>query len=262
MRALFDGDEAIFKAAVIKHESVDWDTGESTTEPPTLEQAKSTLESLVESWVSAALCDDLTFVISPPTRGLFRRGLAGDYKNGRGAKPEHYAALEAWAIERYSAVWYPGLEADDTLGFLSGKGTTIISTDKDMKTIPGRLYIPKSGKTVTITPARADHWWMMQTLMGDTTDGFSGCVGCGPASAENTLLGGASMKDWWPAVETRFAQQKTGKYKAITQTAADALLQAKLSRILRPNEYDPDTGDVRYTVGHHRVKFNAHTLAR
>lgn len=264
MIGLFDGDEAIFKAAVIKQETINWDDedGEATTAPPTLKQAKRTLVNLVDAWLAAANCDDITFVISPPERGLFRRGFAADYKNGRAPKPEHYAELEAWAIKRWSAVWYPGLEADDTMGILAGKGKTIISSDKDMKTVPGRLHVPKSGKTMTITPDRADHWWMMQTLMGDSTDGFAGCVGCGPTGAENVLLGGASMRDWWPLVEDKFAAQKTGKYRLITQTRADALQQAKLSRILRPGEFDKDSGGVQYRVGHHKVSFNAYALAR
>ncbi len=125
-----------------------------------------------------------------------------------------------------------------------------------------RVYVPKSGKTFTITPDRADHWWMMQTLMGDSTDGFAGCVGCGPKGAEDVLLGGTRMRDWWPEVEARFTKPKTGKYRGITQTREDALLQAKLSRILRAGEFDPDTGDVLYSVGHHKVSFNAFQLAK
>lgn len=262
MKALFDGDEAIFKAAVIKQEDVDWDTGETTLSPPTLKQAKRTLVNLVEAWCRRADCDDMTFVVSPPVRGLFRRGMAPYYKSGRAEKPEHYSELEAWAIERWDAVWHKGLEADDTMGILAGKDTTIISSDKDMKTVPGRLYVPKADKVFTITPERGDHWWMMQTLMGDSTDGFDGCIGCGPKGAEELLYGGSSMRDWWPIVEDKFAAQKTGKYRAITQTRADALLQAKLSRILRPNEFDPATGEVRYAVGHHKVSFNAYVLAK
>ncbi len=140
MIGLLDGDEAIFKAAVIQVEETDWDSEEgSVSRPPTLREAKRTLVSMVDSWLKAAECDELTFVVSPPTRGLFRRGMAPDYKSGRAEKPEHYKDLEAWAMDRWSAVWYPGLEADDTMGFLAGKGTTIISSDKDMKTVPGRL---------------------------------------------------------------------------------------------------------------------------
>ncbi|MHC0508779.1 hypothetical protein [Achromobacter aegrifaciens] len=264
MRGLIDGDEAIYKACVIKVKEIDWDSddGEDVERLPTLQEAKRKLVDLVDSWLVAAGCDESTFVISPPTRGLFRRGLFPAYKSGRSAKPDIYADLEAWAIKRWDAVWYPGLEADDTLGFLSGKGTTILSTDKDMKTVPGRLYIPKADKIMTISQDRADHWWMMQTLMGDTTDGFDGCVGCGPKGAEDVLLGGSTMKHWWPAVERRFEEPKKGKYKGVSQTRKDALVQAQLSRILRPGEYDPKTGDVSYRIGNHDISFNAHDISR
>ncbi|KAF1049340.1 hypothetical protein [Xylophilus sp.] len=260
--ALIDGDEAIYKACVIKREEVDWDSGECATRLPTLEEAQETLVSLVESWRDSAGAVDLTFVVSPPERGLFRRGLFPAYKSGRGEKPVIYAGLEAWAIERWDAVWYRGLEADDTLGVLAGKGAVICSSDKDMKTIPGRLYSPKAGRSVTITPDRADHWWMTQTLMGDSTDGFAGCIGCGPKGAEDTLLGGSRMSEWWPEVVRRFERPKAGKHRDVAQTAQDALVQAQLSRILRPGEYDPSTGDVRYRVAHHRIEFNAHDIAR
>lgn len=264
MRGLLDGDEAIFKAAVIQKEDVDWESEDgSVSRPPTLREAKQTLVSMVDSWLRAAECDSMTFVISPPTRGLFRRGLFPTYKSGRGEKPEHYAALEAWAIERFEAVWYPGLEADDTMGVLSGKGTTIISSDKDMKTVPGRLYVPKSGKVGTISPERADWQWMYQTLMGDSTDGFAGCTGCGPKGAETLLDRFSTMRDWWPEVVARYRQPKTGKYRDFpAQDEADALTQAQLARILRPNEYDPKGGGVFYRCGPHDISFNAHTLAR
>jgi len=261
---LLDGDEAIYKACVIPVEEIDWDSEDGdgfTKRPPTLKEAKRCLVDLVEAWLAKAGCDELTFIISPPERGLFRRGLFPTYKSGRSAKPECYAELEAWAVKRWKGVWYRGLEADDTMGVLAGPGTTIISTDKDMMTIPGRLYRPKHDKVMTITQDRADHWWMTQTLTGDTTDGFDGCVGCGAVGAETVLLGGSGMRHWWPEVVRRFEQPKTGKYRGVVQTHQDALIQAQLSRILRPGEFNPDTGDVSYRIGKHEIKFNAYVLA-
>lgn len=265
MRGLLDGDEAIFKAAVIKQEDVDWDNedGDVITRPPTLREAKRSLVNIVEAWLRAADCDELTFVVSPPARGLFRRGLAPTYKSGRGEKPEHYAELEAWAIDRWGGVWFPGLEADDTMGHLSGPGRTIISSDKDMKTVPGRLYVPKSGKVGVISPDRADYQWMYQTLIGDTTDGFSGCTGCGDKGAREILDRHAHMRDWWPEVVARYRVPKVGRYASFpSQCERDALVQAQLARILRPNEYDPKTGAVAYACGPHPITFNAHELAR
>ncbi|MDM0006460.1 hypothetical protein QTI51_09530 [Variovorax sp. J22G73] len=262
MRALLDGDEFIYKACVSKVEEVNWDTGESESVLPTLRQAKRKLVDTVDYWVRTTEADQMVFVVSPPERGLFRRGLFPGYKSGRNEKPEIYSELEAWAIDRWDGKWYPGLEADDTMGVLAGKGTIIVSSDKDMKTVPGRLAIPKSGKFMTITQDRADHWWMMQTLMGDSTDGFAGCIGCGPKGAEEVLLNGTNMAEWWPEVERRFELPKTPKYRDFPQSAKDALTQAQLSRILRPNEYDPKGGGVFYRIGKHDISFNAHTLAR
>ena len=264
MFALLDGDEAIFKAAVITNEDVDWDDpdADSVRTPGTLEQCKRALDSIVENWCNSVGADfefrEFSFVLSPGDRKLFRRGLDPTYKAGRSSKPEHFWALEGYAREVYPCIEYPGLEADDTMGVLTGPGKIIVSNDKDMKTVPGNLYVTGKRLKTVITPERANWWWMMQTLMGDSTDGFAGCTGCGPKGAEEVLADGLS----WQNVVDRFTRNKTGKYSGLNQTEDDALMQAKLSRILRPNEYDPATGAVNYKVGPHRVEFNAHAIAR
>jgi DNA polymerase-1 len=264
MFALLDGDEAIFKAAVVTEDDVDWDgDGESVRRPGTFEECRRALDNIVRGWCNAVLADfefqEFTFVLSPTDRLLFRRHMDPTYKSGRAPKPEHYAALEAYAREAYPITEFPGLEADDTMGILQGPGKIIVSQDKDMKTVPGDLYITSKKLKTKITRERADWWWMMQTLMGDSTDGFPGCTGCGPKTAEAVLADGRNLKDWWPDIERQFLLPKVGRYKHFApQNADDALLQAKLSRILRPGEYDQKTGDVSYQVAHHNISFNAH----
>lgn len=269
MHALLDGDEAIFKAAVVTEDDVDWDDvgGGAIRRAATFEECRRALDNIVRGWCNAVLADfefqDFTFVLSPANRLLFRRGMDPTYKSGRSDKPEHYWALEAYAREAYPCVEMPGLEADDVMGVLQGPGKIIVSQDKDMKTVPGDLYITSKQLKTKITRERADWWWMMQTLMGDSTDGFPGCTGCGPKTAEKILAEGSTLREWWPDIERQYQLPKSGRVRHLPpQTASDALLQAKLSRILRPGEYDPKTGDVFYTVAHHNVRFNAHDLAQ
>lgn len=261
MHPLIDGDEALFKAASVTTDDIDWETGKLAKVPASLADCKRALVSIVTSWCIAVRGSfhtmDFSFVLSPTDRKLFRRGLDATYKSGRSGKPEHYAALEEWARARWPIEERPGLEADDVMGILQTDKTIIVSQDKDMKTVPGRLYQTNLKKATVITPARADWWWFMQTLMGDSTDGFAGCTGCGPKGAEELLAEGLN----WGAIEARFMQPKTGKFRGTWQTAEDALMQAKLSRILRPGEYAPN-GDVRYAVGPHKVQFNAHDIAQ
>ena len=72
------------------------------------------------------------------------------------------------------------LEADDVLGILatepSNEERIIVSIDKDLYQIPAK--ISKDGKTFEeISENEANYWHMMQTLTGDSTDGYSGCPG-------------------------------------------------------------------------------------
>jgi hypothetical protein len=93
------------------------------------------------------------------------------------------------------------------------------------------------------------------------TDGFGGCIGCGPAGAETLLAEANSLDGWWPLVVDRFCKPKTKRYAAFPQDTRDAYLQAKLARILRPGEYDPRTGTVSYVLAGRAINFNAHDLA-
>lgn len=266
MHGLLDGDEAIFKASAITNDDIDWETGKMAKVGASLEDCKRALVAIVTAWCIAAKVSfhtmDFSFVLSPTDRLLFRRGLDATYKSGRSGKPEHYAALEEWARGRWPIEERPGLEADDVMGLLQTPETIIVSQDKDMKTVPGRLYQTHLKKATTITPERADWWWMMQTLMGDSTDGFPGCTGCGPKGAEEVLADRTSMAERWPAVVNRFTQPKTGKFRGTWQTPKDAIQQATLSRILRPGEYDPKTGAVVYSISNTLIEFNAHDIAQ
>src|SRR5262249_40632645 len=106
----------------------------------------------------------------------------------------------------------------------------IVSADKDMKTIPGEHYDPNKRElgVVTVSRLEADGYHMMQTLTGDTTDGYTGCPGVGPKKAEKIL--GDEPHLWWHRVVE--AYDKAGL------SEAEALTQARVARILRATDYD------------------------
>lgn len=260
--ALIDGDEAIYKATVIKVEDTDWEAETVCDRPPTFEEAQTALHKIIDAWCEAVGAESYIFCLSPLERGLFRRGIYPQYKGARGEKPEQYKPLEQWCFENLPVKWYPGLEADDVMGILSGEGKVICSNDKDMKTVPGRLYVTGKKQNATITATRADWQWMYQTLMGDSTDGFGGCLGCGPKGAEAVLEGCHSLDQMAHNSVLKYLAQKTGKYRDVSQTAADFRQQAALAHILRPGEYDFNTGRVRYALpGHKDIDFDAAKLA-
>ena len=100
--------------------------------------------------------------------------------------------------DRYRTERLHGLEADDLLGILATtlpkySDAIVVSLDKDLRTIPGRHLNPSKETSPAvvrvITELEADTAWLMQTLMGDSTDGYTGVPGIGPKKAEKILCG-------------------------------------------------------------------------
>ena len=70
-----------------------------------------------------------------------------------------------------------------------------------------------------------------QCLTGDSTDGYSGCIGIGPKRA-GVLLDSVEDSNYWPAVvET---------YLSSGQTEEDALRNLRLAKILQQEDWDSD----------------------
>ena len=141
----------------------------------------------------------------------------------------------------------PGLEADDCLGilatlpsFMRGRQKVIVSVDKDMKGIPGFFY--DMGKPdlgiQPISREDADLWHMTQTLIGDAADGYPGCPKIGPMTAKKLFDG--IPRDYghlWPVVAGAFEKAGFGEAETVTQ--------ARLARILRAEDWDFNTKEVK-----------------
>jgi DNA polymerase-1 len=137
------------------------------------------------------------------------------------------------------------LEADDLCGIAStsiqqggtGLEPIIISEDKDLLTIPGILY--QKGRSFEVTLEEADRAHMYQTLVGDTTDGYKGLPGVGPKKADKILdaAEGTAVKYLWEAAHAAFIGGGwTHEY---------ALTQARVARILRCEDWDQHTKEIR-----------------
>ena len=131
------------------------------------------------------------------------------------------------------------LEGDDVLGLLATNkkynDPIIVSPDKDMRTIPCKL-IAKDDIEL-ITKRKADRAWMSQSLSGDTTDNYKGLEKVGAVTAEKILGDTNTLEDMWKKVTE--AYQKKG------QTIKEAILTARLARILREGDYNYTTGEVK-----------------
>jgi len=158
----------------------------------------------------------------------FRKKIFADYKGHRNRKkPCGYRRVITELGKRYELIRLPELEADDAMGIYATEhpGNIIVSPDKDMRQIPGKLYDMK--ETVTIEPEEGRRWHLIQTLAGDQTDGYSGCPGIGIKRAVTLFEEGGYN---WDVVVKAFADKDLGEDVA--------LMNAQLAKILTNKDYD------------------------
>ena len=158
----------------------------------------------------------------------FRKKISPDYKGHRNRKkPCGYKRVIRDLRINYEVIVMKTLEADDAMGIYATAhpGNMIVSPDKDMRQIPGKLY--NLTDTTYITPEEGAKWHLIQTLAGDQTDGYSGVPGIGVKRAE-TLFDKEGYS--WQTVLKAFND------KGLTEEVA--LLNARLARILTLDDYD------------------------
>jgi len=134
------------------------------------------------------------------------------------------------------------LEADDQLGIFgtfSRKAEYVMCTiDKDLKQVPGAHFNwDKDAEVRYVDELEANLWFYQQVIQGDSTDGFSGCPGAGPKAAQKALDGLTTEVDMWEACMELY--QKKGLDEAF------AITMARMARILRCHEYNPNGGGVK-----------------
>ena len=202
-------------------------------------------------------------------RGMFRRDLEPNYKANRTRpKPLGYSELKAKCIELPWAVMHEQVEADDLIGIFTtqlstnNEPTCVVSGDKDLLQIPGWHYWPKAfWESKSKQPLRewlrkfgmeeptpylfhvpeeaAERFFYCQILAGDSTDGITGLPGTGMVGATKEVGKWeiTNPVECWERIVQLFAK------KGLDET--EAILQARLVRILRDQEYDLQTSTVK-----------------
>lgn len=158
----------------------------------------------------------------------FRKQILESYKGHRNRKkPCGYKRVINALREEYKVIIKPSLEADDAMGVYSTKypGNCIVSPDKDMRQIPGKLY--NLDEVFTVKKDEGAKWHLIQALAGDQTDGYSGVPGIGVKRA-TTLFDESGYS--WKTVLKAFTDKGLTEYDAITN--------ARLARILTVDDYD------------------------
>lgn len=233
---LVDGDLLLYRAASATETEVQWDE-DLWVLHGNLAEAIELFRQSLDNITQGLNATQVTLCLSD--RENFRKTVAPSYKSARKSvrKPIVFRPLVEWIKGHYSPVIKPTLEADDVIGLLSTapdfKGI-VVSDDKDMQTLATTIY--RSGVLTTVTPEQADHFWMLQTLTGDATDGYQGVPGIGPKTAEK-LLTGKTLRENWPHV--------VNAYRAKGMTEEDAVMNARLARILRHGDWDDNKNEVK-----------------
>lgn len=235
-RAAIDGDSMAFAAALRAVDKQDWGDGNGVVETASKAEAERALLEYKET-IEDAIAADQDSVICLGGHGNWRKEIYPPYKANRKGKepPELLFWCYGFMRDNFDVVSFPELEADDALGIVctSEPDCVLVSPDKDLRTIPGRLFNPRKKTFETITPAQAFYNHMWQTLVGDGADNFPGCPRVGEKTApkyigeypDKTLKG---TKRWaiamWKAVVNAFEEHR--------QTEAEALLMARVAHIL------------------------------
>lgn len=189
-------------------------------------------------------------VLAVGSPSSWRKNLDPEYKaHRRLKKPLGYLAAVDWLREEYDVRERKWLEADDVIGLLHTDprrplgDTVVVSSDKDMRTLPGRLYNPcvPNPAIENISQFEADVNHLVLALAGDAADGYKGAKGVGEVRAREALalpasFGPKSMPDVIAAAIELF--RKSGHDDAY------ALTQLRLARVLRHGEFDEKLGQV------------------
>ena len=237
LKLLIDADMFAFIACSSATHEAEWESGISSYFAD-FEEVKANFTSLLSVAVETALRShkydgayDILLCLSDPNDNFRRRVLPTYKAHRKGQKPLCYWKLCDWMKQEGDVYLRPSLEADDCIGILATMeknrdNCLIISGDKDMNTLPGAHYDFLRDTYTELSEAEADRYFLMQTLTGDPTDGYSGCPKIGAVNAARILDEDCS----WAAVVKAYEKQHL--------TEQDALTQARVARILRASDYD------------------------
>tara|TARA_R100000742_G_C4269410_1_gene87894 strand:- start:58 stop:825 length:768 start_codon:yes stop_codon:yes gene_type:complete len=226
MKLLIDADYIVYKSCAAAETEVDFGDDVilvTSNFSDAYSATKRELTKLKDKFGSFA-----TLILFFSDTKNFRKKIDPKYKGHRNRKkPCGYKRVISQLKTEFEVIIMPTLEADDAMGIYATQnpGNTIVSPDKDMRQIPGEVY--NLDETFTITREQGAEWHLIQTLAGDQTDGYSGVPGIGVKRAE--VLFNKKGYSWQTVVEA---------FEDKDLTEEDALVNARLAKILTVNDYD------------------------
>lgn len=247
-KLLIDGDLVVYRFACRSECAVQWTEGGEVSAVGDIDQARREATTWITDLVERLKADDYTLVFGDDEHRSFRFDLYPDYKAHRtqGRPPVHRREVEKMLRAEFPTESRPGLEADDVMGIMATMKTwvgkeerVIVTIDKDLETVPGAHFNYRKDKAVRqVSEAEADYNHLFLTLVGDTADGFKGCPGIGPKKAANVLADVPFAVVFPPHVQAHRWDRVVAAFKAKGLTEDDALLQARLARVLRASDFN------------------------
>jgi len=227
MKLLIDADYIVYKSCAGAETEIDW--GDDVIMVVSkFSEAMANVQRELTKIKSHFMWDVPEILLFFSDSVNFRKKIYPSYKGHRNRKkPCGYRRVISELAEQYGVIRMPTLEADDAMGIYATEnpGNVIVSPDKDMRQIPGKLF--NMDELVEITEEEGRQWHLIQTLAGDQTDGYSGVPGIGIKRAV-TLFGECGYS--WDTVVKAFTDKDL--------TEEDALINARLAKILTNKEYD------------------------
>ena len=240
MKALIDADSLLYKVGFALEDKVLWNEMEvlSGLEQEldvdyftNIEQCYRTFDQFVDNILFATDCDNAVLVFSG--QGNFRLDFPIDYKTNRkdSRKPLGYEELLEYARSKYDTITPHGIEADDLVVWRKTaypEDYILCAIDKDVlyQTV-GVHYNYGRDEEVYVDEWAATKFAYVQTLTGDTSDGYKGCKGIGAVKAEKILADCDTEYDLWRAV--------VEAYESKGQTEEDALWTMRLANMKQFN---------------------------
>jgi len=248
-KLLLDADVLLYRFAFKNEFSVDFDDGDALQTFADLALAKAEYDDFVRDLQKRLCVTDVVHCLSS-SGDTFRYELYPEYKANRNQStvPTLKDSLKSWVIATKNHMIEPRLEADDLMGLMQTDDTIICTIDKDLDTITGLHFNWNKDTLYEVSQEGADRFFLMQTLMGDTTDNIKGCPQIGKVKAKRFIDEHFSDEDLWEQIVDLYHKQMI-RYIDLEITCEEAeeeaLMTARLVRILRAGEYDFDTKEIK-----------------
>lgn len=236
---LIDGDIILFKFGFRHQQTTCWPGCEPHTEINET-KAKRDIDTFLNTLRMQTHCRDFKFMFT--SKKNFRYLELPTYKHNRvnSQPPILIKILKDHIRATFPFETREWLEADDLMGIYGTREPdkyVLATIDKDFLSLPATIFLwNKMKEPVLIDQTEADFNFHMQWLHGDTTDGYHGLKGVGPAKAKKMLVGCECTEEMTEVCLTEYAQH-CWSYK-------DCLAQARMARILRHTDYDQSTKKV------------------